>query len=238
MRLDARVSSSISAAENPAGTGLMVGAALAGDEEVGVRELASESRQRERPPSRTRIDWLRTGSARKHCDVDAPGIEALDEAPGELRDSHPNRGVRLIARRARRARQQVLAPAPLASFEASSCNIVEVPQRIGEREWARGDPVIGDDEIPCCREVTKACRILVFRFAELVHVDGMGASDPIAGARQFDGRSAVKQQVDLDVLVGIPEASRRLECFDGVANRMVVDPVEQQGASSHLEPFY
>ena len=140
-----------------------------------------------------------------------------------------------VARRAGVAPEQVLAALPFASLEPPRSNIVETSQRIGERERACRDPVVVNNEIPRPRKITEAGRVLVFPSGKLVHIDRIRARDPIARARQLDRRSAVEQQVDVYVLVGIRQAFCRLERLDRMPNGIVVDPVQEQSATSHLE---
>src|SRR5206468_10228563 len=118
-------------------------------------------------------------------------------------NTHPDGRVRLIARRSGRLTKQMLAARPLASLEATRGHIMEVAQRVRERERAGRDTMIGNDEIPRLRYIAKTGRVGVFASGKLVEMDGVGAGDPIASVRQLDGRSAVEQQVDLEVFVGV-----------------------------------
>ena len=103
---------------------------------------------------------------------------------------------------------------------------METPQRIGERERAGGDPVVGNNEIPRPRKITEAGRVLVFPSGKLVHIDRIRACDPIARARQLNRRSAVEQQVNVYILVGIRQALCRLERLDRMSNGIVVNPIQ------------
>jgi hypothetical protein len=86
--------------------------------------------------------------------------------------------------------------------------------------------VIVDDEVPFSRNVAQASGVLSVPNA-LLKIDGVGAIDPVAGAREFHRRSAIEQQMNLDILVSIPQTLGCLERFDRVANRVVVHPIQQ-----------
>ena len=86
--------------------------------------------------------------------------------------------------------------------------------------------VIVDDEVPIRWNALQAGGIFAVQDA-LVQIDGVDTVNPVACFGEFHGGWAVEEQVHLGIPVGVPQAFGGLERLDRVAQRVAVDPVEE-----------